>query len=72
MIFIVVIAIIGIAKGEPKRLIAVYDSSWFPCGVETKTDNTTISNSGSVNLEEYKYIYFPVPHPDHLNKTVCV
>lgn len=38
MVFMVVLAIDGVANGEPKRLVAVYDSSWYPCGLDTKAD----------------------------------
>lgn len=54
----VVLAIEGLASGEPYKMIAAWDSSWTPCGLD--------------DLEEYKYIYFAIPHPDHLNKTTCV
>lgn len=48
----------GFSDGEPYKLIAAWDSSWSPCGID--------------ELEDKKYIYFAIPHPDHLNKTTCV
>lgn len=54
----VVLAIEGVATGEPYKLVAVWDASWSPCGLD--------------ELESKPYVYFAVPHPDFLNKTTCV
>lgn len=48
----------GFTDGKPHALMAAWDSSWSPCGVD--------------DLEDKPYIYFAIPHPDHLNKTTCV
>jgi len=58
MVFMIVLCVEGVVSGEPFKLVAVWDSSWAPCGIDS--------------LESKPYIYFPVPHPDHLNKTTCV
>ncbi|EGR28329.1 solute carrier family 44 protein member 2, putative [Ichthyophthirius multifiliis] len=44
----------GIANGQPKRLIAVYDKSGAACGLDNQSDR--------------KYIYFYIPYYDSLNK----
>lgn len=54
----IVLAIEGVTSGEPYKMIAVWDSSWAPCGLG--------------DLEDKPYVYFAIPHPDHLNKTTCV
>lgn len=59
----IVLAVDGVSNGEPKKLVAVYDSSYLPCGIKTNS---------SYDLTDYKYVYFQVPHPDWLNKTTCV
>jgi len=68
-IAIVVIAIIGFAKGHPERLFVPYDSDSKGCG----TDD--IGTNG-ISYSDYKYIYFMtpmyIPGENLLNRTICV
>ena len=49
--------LIGWVKGDPVRIVAVYDSSNKSCGID---------------IIGKPYLYFSVPHTDWLNKTTCV
>lgn len=44
-------------KGDPIRIVAVYDSSNKSCGID---------------IIGKPFLYFSVPHTDWLNKTTCV
>lgn len=62
MVFMVSIGSVGASDGQPFKLVAAWDSSYHPCG----------QSHNGYDLKDKKYVYFAVPHPDHLNKTTCV
>lgn len=67
MIFMCYVGVDGFANGDPSKLVAVYDSSWLPCGKETQGEDGT-----TYDLTDYKYVYFAIPYPGYLDKTTCV
>ncbi|CAD8110212.1 unnamed protein product [Paramecium sonneborni] len=64
LLFIVGIAILAFIsqeaylKGEPERLLAMYDPDGVACGFDKNLD--------------YSYLYFAIPFGDYFNRTVCV
>jgi len=49
----------AITKGNPGLIGRGYDADGKMCGVD-------------IGYEDYPYLYFPMPHPDHLTRTVCL
>lgn len=52
--------IYGFANGDPLLLTYPFDSSGNQCGAPDD------------DAEDYPYLYFPVPHHEYIELTVCV
>jgi len=53
------LAIYGYREGKPNRLTYPYDPDGNACGLDTPT-------------LDYPFIYFPVPHPKIISRSVCL